>query len=140
LIIADVETNTGPSLSLPSVSSVIFGLLNTRSFVNKAAHIHELVADLCLDILALTETWIASDVPDVVKLDVAPPGYKLIYQHRGTSVDKRGGGIAVLNRECLSARCVDIPTTNGFETDTTVSNNHCGYRLSTIRRYYTQFL
>jgi len=68
-------------------ASVNFGLLN----VSKEAPIHDVIADLQLDVLALTETWITSDAPNAIKLDVAPPGYQVIHRPRGTSTEKRGG-------------------------------------------------
>jgi len=48
--------------------------VNARSARHKAALIHDVVADHRLDVLALTETWIPSDAPDDVKLDVAATG------------------------------------------------------------------
>ena len=37
------------------------GLLNVRSVRQKAALIHDVIADYRLDVLVLTETWIPSD-------------------------------------------------------------------------------
>ena len=79
-----------------------FGLLNMRSAVNKAALIHDFVHDENFDVVALTETWIAADAPDAIKLDVAPPGYSVCHQPRRLSSGKsRGGGVAVICRESL---------------------------------------
>ena len=64
LLSAGVERNPGPK------SWVNFAVLNSRSATHKAAHIHDVIADLRLDVLALTETWITSDAPDAVKLDI----------------------------------------------------------------------
>ena len=52
LIIGGIEVNPGPSSSL----NLTFGLLNTRSVVNKAPLLHCLIADNDLSFLALTET------------------------------------------------------------------------------------
>ena len=79
LLSAGIKQNPGPA------SHLRFGILNARSAVNKAAHIH---ADLRFDVLVLTETWIPSDAPDAVKLDVAPPNYSVLHRARGSSADK----------------------------------------------------
>ena len=78
LIIGGVEVNPGPSSSV----NLAFGMLNTRSVVNKAPLIHNLIADNDLSLLALTETWIKLDDPPVIKNDPAPPGYRIAHVHR----------------------------------------------------------
>jgi len=95
--------------------SVNFGLLNARSVVSKAAHIHDVISDSHLDVLAVTETWVTSDAPDAIKLDVAPPGYQVIHQPRGSSTDKRGGGVAVVHLDSISVRPFDVGTFSEFE-------------------------
>lgn len=111
LLLGGVESNPGP----PASSSVM-GLLNARSARHKAALIHDVIADKRLDLLVLTETWIPSDAPDAVKLDVAPPGYSVIHRHRGSSREQRGGGLAVIHRECIKATTVDIGEHSEFES------------------------
>ena len=59
LIIGGIEVNPGPSSSL----NLTFGLLNTRSVVNKAPLLHCLIADNDLSFLALTETWSKQTTP-----------------------------------------------------------------------------
>ena len=59
LIIGGVEVNPGPSSSV----NLTFGMLNTRSVVNKTPLLHSLIADNDLSFLALTETWIKTDDP-----------------------------------------------------------------------------
>jgi len=83
------------------------GVLNVRSARRKAALIHDVIDDHRLDELALTETWIPSDAPDAVKLDVCPPGYQVLHHHRGTS-DQRGGGVALVYRNTIKATAVDV--------------------------------
>ena len=101
LLISGVERNPGPVLrpSSSAHNAVAFGLLNARSAVHKATLIHDVIADQKLDVLALTETWITSDAPDTVKLDIAPPGYQVLRQSRGSSSDKRGGGVAFIHAD-----------------------------------------
>ena len=112
LLLGGVECNPGPSAS-PS-SSV--GLLNARSACNKAPLIHDVIIDNRLDILILTETWIPSDAPDAVKLDVAPPGYAVVHRHRAASTERRGGGLAVIHRDSFRATPVDVGHFSEFES------------------------
>jgi len=111
LLLGGVENNPGPSAS--SSSSV--GLLNSRSACHKAALIHDVISDNKLDILMLTETWIPSDAPDAVKLDVAPQGYNVVHRHRASSTERRGGGLAVIHRDCFRATPVDVGDFSEFE-------------------------
>lgn len=111
LLSAGIEQNPGPGPD----SQLRFGVLNVRSAVNKAAHIHDVIADLRLDVLVLTETWITSDSPDAVKLDVAPPDYSVVHRARGSSADKRGGGIALVHRDSIKVRQLDFGVYTAFE-------------------------
>ena len=95
LIIGGVEVNPGPSSSL----NLNFGLLNTRSGVNKAPLLHCLITDNDLSFLALTETWVKTDDPPVIKNDPAPPGYRITHVHRDNPDQTRGGGLAVIHRD-----------------------------------------
>jgi hypothetical protein len=107
LLMAGVEPNPGPQPWLN------FAIQNARSVVTKAAVIHDLIADMKLDLLAITETWVPSDAPDTVKLDVTPPGYAVVHRARGAYADKRGGGIALVHRESLKAHLLDLsPSTD----------------------------
>ena len=75
--------NPGPPSAVTATrSTTSLGVLNARSARHKAALIHDVIADHRLDVLALTDTWIPSDAPDAVKLDVAPPGYSVVHHHR----------------------------------------------------------
>ena len=112
LLLGGVESNPGPSV--PSSSSM--GLLNARSARHKAPLIHDVITNNRLDLLLLTETWITSDAPDAVKLDVAPPGYSVVHQPRGSSTEQRGGGLAVIHRECVRATPVHVGDYSEFES------------------------
>ena len=99
LLLGGVETNPGPPSAVTAITSTTsLGVLNARSARHKAALIHDVIADHRLDVLALTDTWIPSDAPDDVKLDVAPPGYSVVHHHRGPSSGRRGGGLALVYR------------------------------------------
>ena len=102
VISAGIEQNHGRA------SWFNFGVLNVRSAVNKAAHIHDIVADLKLDVLALTETWIPSDALDSVKVDMSPPVFGVLHQPRGSFSDRRGGGVALLRRNLIKVRVLDL--------------------------------
>ena len=56
LLLGGVESNPGPAAAAAAPSSIVCGLLNARSVVNKAAVIHDVIADNKLAVLALTET------------------------------------------------------------------------------------
>ena len=92
----DVHSNPGPT-RLP------FGSLNVRSAVNKAAAIHDIIADHQLSILALQETWTSDSSPPCVKLDIAPKGYSVLHVHRSTDNGHkdRGGRLAVVFKESI---------------------------------------
>ena len=99
LLRAGVESN--PRLAANCRSSADYatlGLLNVCSAVRMAALIHDVMAEHHLNILAMTETWISSDAPNAIKFDVAPSGYSVVHRHRGSSADRRGGGIALVHR------------------------------------------
>ena len=113
LLAGGIESNPGPASS--GTSGIEFGLLNARSAVHKAALIHDVIADCKLDVLALTETWVTSDAPDAIKLDVALPGYQVIHQPRGSSSDKRGGGVAIVHRDSITVRPIDVSKPSEFE-------------------------
>jgi len=74
------------------------------------------IIDYRLDVFAMTEPWITSDAPAAIKLDVAPPGYEVVHRHRGSSTDKRGGGVAVIHRQTIKATTVDVGDYTEFES------------------------
>jgi exonuclease III len=114
LLLANVEPNPGPSA--PGVPRPCnFGLFNARSARNKAAVIHDVMASNHLDVAALTETWIPSDAPDAVKLDIAPSGYRVIHVARGTTAEKGGGGVAFIYRESIRLSVINIGQYGTFE-------------------------
>ena len=117
LLCAGVESNPGPAAAAHSRSKNIrLGVLNTRSAVNKAAAIHDIIHDEKLDVAVLTETWIPADSPNAVKLDVAPPSYSVRHQARQQSSGKsRGGGIAVIYRQTLKLSTAFDFSTAEFE-------------------------
>ena len=106
LLISGIESNPGPINLNPTLNR---GLLNARSMVNKSALIHDLISDNKLDLLAVTETWVSSDSPNVHKKEAAPPGYSIVHAHRDllskNGKKQHGGGIAFIHREDI---CVKV--------------------------------
>jgi hypothetical protein len=89
------------------------GQMNIRSAVNRAALIHEVIADHRIDLVGVTETWIPSDA---MKLDIAPFNYRVLHAHRGLSKDKRGGGVAIIHSENISVIPIDFGRFTVFST------------------------
>ena len=90
--------------------------MNARSEVKKASLIHDVIADYRLDVAAITETWIPSDAPNAVSLDIALSGYRVCHAHRGSIKDKHGGGIAIIYRVSLDISTVDVGKYGEFES------------------------
>jgi len=116
LLLGGVEYNPGPLSSITAGSSTALGLLNARSARQKAALIHDVIADHRLDVLALTETWIPSDAPNAIKLDIAPPGYSVLHRHRGPSTGRCGGGVAIVYSDSVKVTAVDVCNYSQFES------------------------
>ncbi len=109
LLIGGVEPNPRPASS----STLNMGLINARSMVNKSALLHDVINEGRLDLLAVTETWVYKDSPEVHKKEAAPQGYSIVHAHRDTltrGVKKHhGGGIALIHREDIRVKV--LPTT-----------------------------
>src|ERR1051325_6559655 len=99
LLMAGIERNPGPANTDTTMS---MGLINARSMVNKSTLIHDLINDQHLDVLAITETWVYENSPDVHKREAAPQGYSIVHAHRSTTGSgrrKHGGGVARRERK-----------------------------------------
>ena len=108
LIYGGVEVNPGPT------SNFRLGVLSTRSIVNKASLLHSLMDDNEISILALTETWIRSDDPPVIKNGPAPPGYRILHVHRDSyqpagSDQTRGGGHVLIYQDGIQISPTQAP-------------------------------
>ena len=84
-LLLTIEKNPGPDVTVRRCNRLVMGVLNARSAVNKAALLHDVIADHQLDILAITETWMRADDPPAVQLDIAPVGYSVCHQYRATT-------------------------------------------------------
>jgi len=111
ILSGSVHLNPGPGAR--------FATLNVRSAHNKAAVLHDLIADHDLDIIALCETWIRNDDPPAIADDIAPPGFSVVHvlRPRTTTVGRNvGGGLAVIARDGLGLQQRRIPTTSASRT------------------------
>ena len=68
-------------------------LLNVRSMKNKSVSIHEFIVDNRFDLLALTETWLRSDIDDSVIAECLPSGYSFINCPRSNESGYGGVGL-----------------------------------------------
>lgn len=75
--------------------------LNCRSVKNKALSISDFITSKDIDILALTETWLGTNIDNQVLAELIPPGYDIILNSRQ---ERRGGGVGVLFKKNLNVR------------------------------------
>lgn len=107
LLMSGIESNPGPSTS--DLRTISLGVLNSQSIVKKAALIHDVIADHRLDLLAITETWVYDDSPDVHKREAAPAGYSMVHAHRPPKTDSgkaHGGGVALIYRNDIHVKVI----------------------------------
>ena len=87
---ASAELKFSSSLSLFSIMNI-----NCRSILSKLPEIHDLLHQLPVSILAVTETWLNAENADQVNI----PGYHFIHKPR---VSGQGGGVGVFIKEGIS--------------------------------------
>ena len=107
LLMSGIEPNPGPAVPKSKL-----GLINARSIVNKAALIHDLICDFKIDMLAVTETWVYENSPDVHKQEAAPEGFSIVHAHRTPKIGSttaHGGGVAFIHRDIIQVKV--IPST-----------------------------
>lgn len=75
--------------------------LNCRSVKNKTLSISDFIASQDIDILALTETWLGTNIDNQVLAELVPPGYDIIQSSRQ---ERRGGGVGVLFKKSLNVK------------------------------------
>ena len=90
-------------------STLGVGVINARSLNQKHASIHDCISESSLGILAVTECW-HSDDQDLVLRRAVPNGYSVLAISRAESdiiiggramdEDVRGGGVAIMHRDC----------------------------------------
>ena len=99
LLSGDISLNPGPAAQNIKISTI-----NVRSIKCKTAPFTEFVTSEKLEVVAVTETWLA---------DIAPPGYH--FHHQPRSNKKVGGGVGVLVSDKFKTKVQKIPSYNTFE-------------------------
>ena len=64
-----------------------------------------MIEEHSLDIAAITETWVSSDAPDVIKFAAVPEGYAVLHEHRPGS-GRRGGGLALIYKNSFNVKVI----------------------------------
>ena len=81
------------------------GLLNPRFIINNSSHILDAISSSSLDLLALTETCVTSNHHNLFHYNICSPNYSVLHAHRQSG--KRGGGIALILTNKISATCLN---------------------------------
>ena len=71
----------------------------------------DLLCDSKADLFTLTETWLTEN-DTAVLTEIIPPGFKLLHCPR---IDRRGGGTALLFRDCIDVRKLNTAEKSSFE-------------------------
>ena len=110
--------------------------LNAQSVKNKASSLADLIVDLDMDILAVTETWMDTAVDQQVKSELVPTGYSIIAVPRPDQ--RRGGGLALVYKSGLSTKIVssslDKQYTQFEHMECVVTSNDAALRICVVYR------
>lgn len=79
----------------------LLGLVNARSLLNKCELISNHLIDARLDLLAVTETWLNSDIGDSTIKAACPDGYTAVQLPR---LNRKGGGLALIHKSSIEAK------------------------------------
>ena len=110
-----------------------FTLLNPRSVKNKTLSINDFILDSNIDLLALTETWLGTNIDKTVLSELTPNTHKI---HCVSRQGQRGGGTAVVYNTNINVNLVKSPTNfTHFELlEYTISSKDYHFRLCVIYR------
>ncbi|KAL0153382.1 hypothetical protein M9458_051301 [Cirrhinus mrigala] len=107
-----------------------FALLNCRSISDKGPYLNELITDIDLDMLFLTETWQTPN--DFIQLNLLTPnGYHYLSTPR---LSGKGGGLAVICRDSITLTRMDFHCTNTFEYMAMRAGSNCPITVILIYR------
>jgi hypothetical protein len=73
------------------------------------------LVDNSLDVLMVTESWLRPGDDKDGQLNCLPAGYTILHVPRPRSKGKRGGGVAIIFRECLTVQSFEPITATSFE-------------------------
>jgi Endonuclease-reverse transcriptase len=104
VLMSGVELNPGPAFMLR--------VLNAQSIVHKGPLILLFIDSHRLDALAISESKIAADDPDAVKLDPAPSGFAMLHLPRLTATSRnRGGGLCFIYWDTIRVKSHSLQST-----------------------------
>ena len=84
--------------------------------INKQNH---LTTRIYPDILKMSygvSTFTPRSIHILNAMFIYPPGYSVVHRHRGSSADRRGGGVAVIYRDSVKCTPVDVGDYSQFES------------------------
>jgi len=59
-----------------------------------------------LDMLAVCESYVVNDDPDVIKLGCLPSGFRFVHRPRPKATrSTRGGGVCIIYRDTITVQC-----------------------------------
>ena len=110
---------------------VKFCVWNCQSVRNKTACLVEYISSKSIDIIGLTETWF-NEFDAAVKAECIPNGYKLLENSR---LNRRGGGVALVFRNNISARKIEVISRESFEVgEYVLTSNSWRVQLAVVYR------
>lgn len=95
--------------------SISLHMINAISVAGKAAYLCEHITEKCVDLLAITETWLREG-DDCHINDHCPPGYRFVGVPRPMSKGAKGGGVGFVIRANIDVICIPQQEFKTFET------------------------
>ena len=89
--------------SIPEDKLITLFTLNCRSVKNKTLAIVDFIQSHNADLLAITETWLGSEIDKSVISDITPQGYGI---HHVSRHGKKGGGVALVYNSNLEVKSI----------------------------------
>ena len=108
---------------------MLFSCLNVRSIKSKSLSLSDFITSKDISALALTETWLGSDIDAAVLAEAIPSGYDIIHIPRE---NKRGGGVGLIFKDNLKVEIVDSSKNKSFSQFEFMD---CRVRTGGIRLY-----
>ncbi len=88
--------------------------INSRSVKNKTLYLNDYISTYNYDFAAFSETWfMASDDNNTYINSLVPNGYAI--KHIDRDDGRRGGGIALIYKQCFNIKQVEIVKNTQFE-------------------------